>query len=424
MFFAGGVRYWCSSTTTLIMNRLEFGGQKLSKCPDMIGEPRRHPRGSGEPLRLNQSQDMLILVGERQSQTHVRSFHIVEGLEEDHPLPQALAVFAEAGRLTRQRCQGLTQGQVHPFDQGRADCEAQLRQALGSQHDARAERQQLALFLLLDPLPVDQIWMGLTEGLTGAPPLAGSRTRRYDVEGRDEGRQIAREAIAEERRDARDTRLCGCHDFLGGVERARPHHGRDHQAKLGGKADPQTHCRPSSLSGKLSPAVSVSHACLRAMKFHISSSCTWVTGRSLSRCALISAALSAARCSHASTVASVTPRTKEIPARSTLTKSILRAIITFSSGVFRSKKTVSRVSEKGVPHVVHWKMRRFPLCVRYVEIARMFPRLIICAYAQAGFGHGWPQALGVRMVNPPVREISITHLTRGWATFLFQSTSG
>ena len=149
------------------MNRLEFGGQKLSKCPDMIGEPRRHPRGSGEPLRLNQSQDMLILVGERQSQTHVRSCHIVEGLEEDHPLPQAFAVFAEAGRLTRQRCQGLTQGQVHPFDQGRADCEAQLRQALGSQHDARAERQQLALFLLLDQLPVDQIWMGLTEGLTG-----------------------------------------------------------------------------------------------------------------------------------------------------------------------------------------------------------------------------------------------------------------
>src|SRR6266478_4873217 len=115
----------CSSTTTLIMNRLEFGGQKLSKCPDMIGEPRHHRRGSGEPFRLNQAQDMLILVGERQSPTHVRSCHLVEGLEEDHPLPQAFAVFAEAGRLTRQRCQGLTQGQSHPFALGSADGEAQ-----------------------------------------------------------------------------------------------------------------------------------------------------------------------------------------------------------------------------------------------------------------------------------------------------------
>src|SRR5438445_8761048 len=197
---------WCSSTTTLIMNRLEFGGQKLSKCPDMIGEPRRHRRGSGEPFRLNQAQDVLILVGERQSQTHVRSCHIVEGLEEDHPLPQAFAVFAESGRLTRQRCQGLTHGQVHPFDQGRADCEAQVRQALGSQHDARAERQQLAMFPLLDQCPVNQLWMGLTEGLTGAPPLAGSRKRRYVLECCDECRQIAPEAISEYIRDSRDTR--------------------------------------------------------------------------------------------------------------------------------------------------------------------------------------------------------------------------
>ena len=61
-------------------------------------------------------------------QAHVRACHIVEGLEEDHPLPQAFAVFAEAGRLPRLRGQGLTQGQVHPFDQGRADREAQVRQ--------------------------------------------------------------------------------------------------------------------------------------------------------------------------------------------------------------------------------------------------------------------------------------------------------
>ena len=36
------------------------------------------------------------------------SGNIGAGLEEDHPLSQALAVFAEAGRVTRQRRQGLT----------------------------------------------------------------------------------------------------------------------------------------------------------------------------------------------------------------------------------------------------------------------------------------------------------------------------
>ncbi len=62
-------------------------------------------------------------------QAHMWSRHIVEGLEEDHPLPQALAVFIETGCLTCQRGQGLTQGQVDPFNQGGADREAQVRQA-------------------------------------------------------------------------------------------------------------------------------------------------------------------------------------------------------------------------------------------------------------------------------------------------------
>ena len=129
----------------------------------------------------------------------MRSDHIVEGLEEDHPLPQALAVFAETGRLAPQRRQSLTQGQVHPFDQGRADREAQGCQAGGSQHDASAERQQLALLLLFDHLPIDQIRMGLTARLVGASPLIRAGKRCDDVEGGDERRQIAGEAVAEER---------------------------------------------------------------------------------------------------------------------------------------------------------------------------------------------------------------------------------
>jgi hypothetical protein len=98
------------------------------------------------------------------SQAHVQSGHIVEGLEEDHPLSYALAVFAEAGCLAPQRRQGLTPGQVHPFDQGRADRETQLPQAFGAKHDARAERQQFALFFLFDQLPIDQLRMWRTDG--------------------------------------------------------------------------------------------------------------------------------------------------------------------------------------------------------------------------------------------------------------------
>src|SRR5436189_6399076 len=58
------------------------------------------------------------------------------------------------------------------------------------------------------------------------------------MESRDQGRQIKREAITTKRRDARDACLGSGHDLLGGVERARPHDGRDHQPKLGSKADP------------------------------------------------------------------------------------------------------------------------------------------------------------------------------------------
>src|SRR5438132_762581 len=45
----------CSSATTLIMKWLEFGGQELSKRPDMIGQSSGHSRCSVAPLGLDQS---------------------------------------------------------------------------------------------------------------------------------------------------------------------------------------------------------------------------------------------------------------------------------------------------------------------------------------------------------------------------------
>jgi hypothetical protein len=55
-------------------------------------------------------------------QAYMRSGPIVESLEEDHPLPHALAVFAAAIGLAHQRCQALTQGQGDSFDPGGAHC--------------------------------------------------------------------------------------------------------------------------------------------------------------------------------------------------------------------------------------------------------------------------------------------------------------
>ena len=80
--------------------------------------------------------------------------------------------------------------------------------------------------------------MGLTARLAWAPPLAGACKRRHHMEGSDKGRQITREAITKEHWDAGDSYLRGGHDLLGGLERARPHDGGDHQPKLGGKTDP------------------------------------------------------------------------------------------------------------------------------------------------------------------------------------------
>ena len=53
---------WCSSATTLIMNRFKFSSQKLSKRPDMIRQSGGHARGSVAPLGLNQARGVWFLL--------------------------------------------------------------------------------------------------------------------------------------------------------------------------------------------------------------------------------------------------------------------------------------------------------------------------------------------------------------------------
>ena len=134
----------------------------------MIRQACSHRWGALAPSRINRTVACPLVQWQLAPQAHRRSGDIIEGLKEDHPLPQAFAVFAEAGGLATQWRQSLPQGQVHPFDQSGAAREAQMRQAFGAQHDAGAERQQLAVLLLFDQLPRDQIGRGCTDGLAGA----------------------------------------------------------------------------------------------------------------------------------------------------------------------------------------------------------------------------------------------------------------
>jgi len=65
-FILSSMNPGCSSATTLIMNRLEFGCEEFSKRPDMISQPRYHPRSAWAPLGVHQSRRLLILVRQQQ----------------------------------------------------------------------------------------------------------------------------------------------------------------------------------------------------------------------------------------------------------------------------------------------------------------------------------------------------------------------
>ena len=145
-------------------------------------------------------------------------------------------------------------------------------------------------------------------------------------------------------------------------------------------------------------------------------------GQVLRRCALISSALCAARWSRVGPVSSVTVRAQGMPVRSTWTKSILRAITPTFRGR-RSKKTVSAFGTEGDAFGA-LEDASLPTLRQIGRDRRDVAAVYHLSRRASGIRARLVPALGVRMVNPPVSEISITHLTRGWATFLFQSTSG
>src|SRR4029434_2470535 len=170
-----GMESWCSSATTLIMKRLEFGGQEFSKRPDMICQSSGHSRCSVAPLGLDQSRGMLCLIRQRHAQTHVRPCEVVESLKEDHAPPHLGAILTETPAFANQRRQGMTQGKVETFNQTGTDRQPQLLQPLGPAAHAVDQLLQPPLALLFDYLAIDQIGKRLLHGLLGASRLARVR---------------------------------------------------------------------------------------------------------------------------------------------------------------------------------------------------------------------------------------------------------
>ena len=289
MQFTSRYKMGCSLANTLRFQRLEFGREKLAKGPDVICQAGGHrwgallPSGTHRPMVSTLAQRQLL------SQAPVRSGHVVEGLEDDDPLPQALAVCAEAVRLATQWRQGLPHGQGHPFAQGRAAREAQGRQACGAKHDAGAARQQCALRRLCDQLARDQRGMGRTAGRARAAPRAGARTVVTTWQA---ALRAAREPVTPALQHAgipAPRALVAATTALAVASVRGPTPAAILNRNAGAQL-PQPPCRPSSPLGTLAPASAVSRACWRAMQCHISSRCPCVTGRARSRWWLSSAA--------------------------------------------------------------------------------------------------------------------------------------
>src|SRR4029450_13897389 len=210
---------------------------------------------------------------------------------------------------------------------------------------------QTPLALLFDHLSIDQIGVRYLHGLLRASWLTRARKGLQGMVDLDQSRQITAEAIAEKAGDTPDDDSRHLDELQGSVKRPWADKRRKDESKLGGETDPYP------LPPVLTPvgAFPVRAGLLRVFASDEAPHLIELHVRhgqvSRSRCGLISWAFFAAVPSQARTVSSVTPKTKPMSDKATLTSSIVSAIMTLSSGVLRSKKTVSRVSEKVPSHL-------------------------------------------------------------------------
>src|SRR5215471_17876042 len=228
------------------MNRFKFGGQKLSKCPDMIRQSGGHARSAVAPLELNQARGVWLLLRQRQAQAHVRPGKIVEGLKEDHTPSHLSAILTETPALAHQRRQSMAQSEVETFNQTGADRVAQRFEPLAPAAHAVAQLLETSLVFLFDHLAIDQIRVGFLERLLGASWLARAWKGLQGMVDVNQSRQITAEAITEKARHAQDHGGRHLHEPQGTGKRPWANKRRQDESELGSKTDP--HPLPSVLT--------------------------------------------------------------------------------------------------------------------------------------------------------------------------------
>jgi len=204
----------------------------------MIGQCGCHPWGALTPLGANHSRASAWGLKQGQAQTHMGAGEVIEGLKEDHPTAQLLALLTETPTLSPQRGQVLTQGEVEPFDQTGTDRQPHLGQALGAAHDAVLQGFKPAFDFVLDDLSIHQVGVGFQDGLPGPPRLA--RTSKFlnlVVAGHQNG-QITTQAVTEKAGYAHHYGRSHLHQAQRTGQGAGTDNSSQHHSKLRSVADP------------------------------------------------------------------------------------------------------------------------------------------------------------------------------------------
>src|SRR5262249_49339589 len=140
----------------------------------------------------------------------------------------------------------MTQSQVETLNQTGTDRQPQLLQPLGPAAHAVDQRLQTPLALLFDHLAIDQIRMGLLDGLPRAPRLARMRKGFQRMVDLDQSRQVTAEPITEKARDPQDHGSRHLDQLQGTGKPPWADKGRKDKTEFWGKTDP--HPLPSVLA--------------------------------------------------------------------------------------------------------------------------------------------------------------------------------
>jgi hypothetical protein len=354
-----------------------------------------HARGALTPLGLEEARGVWLRRRQRDAPTHVRPSTVVASLQQHPAAPPVGPIFPDAPVLTNQRRSGMPPGQGETRKQTGAQREPPVLPARGTAASTGDTVRETALLLRLDPLPVDQRRRGRRDGLRGASWLARTRQGLQGLGDREPGREGTAAPLTAKARDPQDPGGRPLAQLPGPVKRPWADTGRKATTQCWGTPAPhplpsiRTQCGACTvrlgLLGRRAPDAGPPRLALPWGARQV------VPPGHMDRVRRLRRAPPPRQDGgggHAQDAAEVGTRDFDPPP--------LQGHHALSAGVLRSKKTVAHVSEQGHAHVLQPQTRRVPLWVIEGAMALRLPRFISREWAQAGVGHGWPQAWGCR----------------------------